>query len=1289
MASTNKRLISLNLAFLLLFGLALPAFAAEPAQPTPFADLQAAETASDAVQAEFIDESGNVLQTVDASADGWLAPLLPDAGSGNPFLYWFAWDENNGFRCCVPGVRYPKLTATTRFSPSRASGTRGILYCDGNLLHWAQNSVWTQAPMDIDAGCLHVSQSPAPKDGRRFFGWTLTPDGRAPYFAYGDTVPGTDVGWVTLYGQWLSEGMAAIYIQSHPELCAPQGSTITLPDASREGYRLSSWSGYNYAHADQAGAPLTVQKSMDGWQLTVPEDAEQIYLDPLYYPTSPITIDGSAYLPTETENQFSGNGWSLYYRTDGWLSLSLHSYHGGAIDLPVEHVSINLYGSNQITGSEISPALRCTGNITMSQTCEYGKHSDLTITAGETQHAVSSKQLQLAPHTKMIGGKNFAAVAPSVEIYVSSPADLVGGPDADTTASLTPSQATTVHYLEAQPIYKTVVIHGNGGQTASGQNDVTIQQECGEWLDLSSFGFSCPRHILTGYIGPYAKHFDLNLPPPPADYTTVEYTLQWQDTGFDHYIAFDTLEPIVGGTENQKSFLFQDNSATVIAPSVTFVDNTFYSELLYWSTSNDVYAEAQNSRQYLPGETVKEPDGTMLYACRVNPQYWLVLDANGKRFNNGLKYTVRQSCSWDVASDGTQLLSWNTEPDGSGDRYEIGAIPDLQGRKTVLTLYAQWLPADSVLVSIETQAGIAQSHASAEDQIQLPYPSPEAGYAFDRWSIWCTLQDRSVKLESSEVDGIQYVQIPDGAVSLYCTAYYYPTAAFIIDGTEYRFTSCEERFTGDGWTLAYDTCDVVVLVLDGYHGSEIVLPAHWVIMQTNSDSTVTANADASAVSCTGRLTLYNSCTGTKHPQLAMTGADGFAAISAAKLELCCPHLTLIGGNDANAVSTKQFSTDYHCTLVGGTDASSIRPISTAQAQSVHYLEAKPIYSTITFDGNGGTTANGKTTISAQYENGTSTEPLNRLFRKPGAQYVGYYSDGLFQYNSYNIYVQNSRTASMLWTDTGFDNFLSFHVDGPIQEPLDYTFRDPLLDYTCHMEGGWKFYDNSKAVLAPTITYIGRTSAENLLYWYVSDSWEEASDAHQYLPGEIVTEENGTSLYPRAISHDQMALFSNGKTFLGGKKAILETTCLGLTASDGTQLLSWNTEPDGSGDRCEIGDIPALADRTAPLILYAQWKPAAYTASLEQTTTGSTLTITPSAGSTSAAQPISPEQTVYVAAYRDGQMRTVMQGRVIGEQICCSVSDRRILQDCVLKLYVLNGNSAPDRQYEFVSLSYQP
>lgn len=1271
MTSTNKRIISLNLALLLLFGLALPALAAEPAQPTPLANLQTAETASDAVQAEFIDESGNVLQTVEASADGWLTPQLPDAGSGNPFLYWFAWDENNGLRCCVPGVRYPKLTASTCFSPSRAASANGILYCDSSLLDWEQNVVWTQqAPMGTDSDCLHVNQYPAPKDGRRFFGWTLRQENTGAYFTYGDAVPGTDEGWVTLYAQWLPDGMAAIYIASHPELCAPQGAAITLPSAAREGYRLAGWSGH-YGRSDGTGEPISAQETTDGWLLTVPEDAEQIYLNPVYYPTSPITIDGSTYLPSEAESHFSGNGWSMYYQTDGSYSVNLNNYHGSSIKIPSGNTFVFLQGTNSVTGGPDVSAIQCNGKLKFEHFCKHGStHSSLTVTASSTQHAVKATVIELASHVTLVGGAGSTALSPDTVITEGEWFSLYGGASAATVSALSIEAAARASYLEAKPIYDTMTIHGNGGTSIDNQPDLLLQFERGELIDLSTLGFSYARHKLYGYsVQQRTQLYNFDIIPE-----ATEYTLLWKDAGADRFVTFDTVYPIVGG-EAEKSWLFGDNATTVTAPMVTFADAASCGDLIYWHTSSSPYLESPNCHQYKPGEIVTEPDGTVLYARAVNAQCELVLDANGRHFYNGLKYQVTNGCYFYGASDGTQLLSWNTKPDGSGDRYEIGAIPNLQGRDTVLTLYAQWLPEDAVHVRIETQAGTTESYASVGDRIQLPESSPDAGYAFDHWFIWCTLQDRSVNLKSTEVDGIQYVQIPDGAISLFCSAYYYPTAAFIIDGAKYRFTSCEDRFTGDGWTLAYEPWDVVTLVLDGYHGSEIMLPARQSTIQVTSTSSVTANNGA-AISCDGTLTFYNSCTGTKHPQLTATGADGFAAVSAAKLELCCPHLTLIGGNGANAVSAKQVSTDYRCTLAGGMDAASAKPISVAQAQTVRYLKTAPTYRTVVIHGNGAKTATGQTDITIQQECGAWMDLSALGFSYSRHILTGYIGpDG----NSSDLFLPPPPADSvsieytLQWDDPGSDHYVIFDTVYPIVGGK--TNQKSLL-----------FGDNAATVVAPTVTFVDSVSCGNLIYWHTSPtSYPESRDCHQYKPGEIIKEPDNTVLYARAANPTyEVVLDANGKKFSNGLKYAISESCPEYSASDGARLLSWNTEPDGSGDRYEIGVVPPLADRTEPLILYAQWKPAAYTASLERTAAGITLSITPSAGS--AAQPISPEQTVYVAAYRNGRMVTVMQGRVIGKQICCSVSDSQILQDCVLKLYVLNGDSAPDRQYEFVSLT---
>lgn len=56
-------------------------------------------------------------------------------------------------------------------------------------------------------------------------------------------------------------------------------------------------------------------------------------------------------------------------------------------------------------------------------------------------------------------------------------------------------------------------------------------------------------------------------------------------------------------------------------------------------------------------------------------EYRLVFYANGKLFDNGGKYGKKvigsygnYSERWD-ATDGSQLFSWNTQPDGTGTSY--------------------------------------------------------------------------------------------------------------------------------------------------------------------------------------------------------------------------------------------------------------------------------------------------------------------------------------------------------------------------------------------------------------------------------------------------------------------------------------------------------------------------------------------------------------------------------------------------------------------------------------------
>ena len=58
------------------------------------------------------------------------------------------------------------------------------------------------------------------------------------------------------------------------------------------------------------------------------------------------------------------------------------------------------------------------------------------------------------------------------------------------------------------------------------------------------------------------------------------------------------------------------------------------------------------------------------------------------------------------------------------------------------------------------------------------------------------------------------------------------------------------------------------------------------------------------------------------------------------------------------------------------------------------------------------------------------------------------------------------------------------------------------DYDFGWGAGYLFRDNSKTVIAPTITYQDPVSNGNLVYWYVSDDGEGSANAKQYLPGDV-------------------------------------------------------------------------------------------------------------------------------------------------------------------------------------------
>lgn len=436
----RKRLISLNLAILMLLSLVLPAGAAELGEPAVVLTAEQPETptAEPAVQADDSaegiraifytqDGEGNRVEhaRVDASADGWTPPALPSTEGEGQNLYWFGSYTTEGGAYqqmqCLPGVGYPKLPATVEFQPVPVTETRGILFCDNGKLAWTDSNRFMMiSPSEGDTGEMGIKWYHLPDlNGRSFLGWTLTPkpkeDGN--YFTGDDPVPDTDKGWVTLYAQWVPEGQTAVYLSGKFYGLANAGTTYMLPAAGNDNTIVTGWQVF--CETENSNDQLRMTRTTDGgWQVDVPANAMKLRLYPEYQYFGSAVIGGKTYRFTENETFFSGDGWQLQSLSGG-VQLRLNGYHGGAIDLPYTDlvtVTVSLYGDNAITGGTDAPALHSAGDLRFDQRCEAGKHAALTITAGSGQCAVSAKRLDLAAHIVLTGGEGAPAVTPETEI---------------------------------------------------------------------------------------------------------------------------------------------------------------------------------------------------------------------------------------------------------------------------------------------------------------------------------------------------------------------------------------------------------------------------------------------------------------------------------------------------------------------------------------------------------------------------------------------------------------------------------------------------------------------------------------------------------------------------------------------------------------------------------------------------------------------------------------------------------------------------------------------------------
>ena len=705
----RKRLISLNLAILMLLSLVLPAGAAELGAPAAVltAEQSVAQTGEPAVQAEGSDEEPIAIFYTedhaeyargDASADGWMPPTLPFTLGGGQYLYWLgSYPTEDGvdyyYLDCIPGVGYPALPAKAEFQPISPQSTRGILFSNNGMQNWTdENCFMMRYPSEDDTGEMKINgYQPSDRNGRSFLGWTLTPEPKEDgnYFTGDDPVPGTDKGWVTLYAQWVPEGQTAVYLSGKFYGLANAGTTYMLPAAGNDNTSVTGWQEVT-CNTENSSEQLPVTQTTDGGcQVDIPANASELWIYPKYQYVGAAVIDGKTYQFTENETFFSGDGWQLQSLYGG-VQLRLNGYHGGAIDLPYTDlvtVTVSLYGANAITGGTDAPALYSAGDLRFDSRCEANQHTSLTVTAGSGQSAVSAKRLGLAAHITLTGGEGATAVSSEAKVLTAHNYSLCDGAGNELTGGY-----NSVPCLKAMPTYATVTLNGNGGKATDGSGKETLVKTYENGILAKNLDclFKKDGALYAGYAVGGRHHTGNSL------YINGDGTVDilWAESGYSNFVGFHTEGAIEEKLDYDfgwgAGYLFRDNSKTVIAPTITYQDPVSNGNLVYWYPESNI-SDPECDHQYLPGETVNEADGTVLRAATAYPNREIVLMANGKTFaENGARVLIRTSLPNVTAADGTELIGWNTKKDGSGQAYAPGSKPDLTGRTEPLVLYAQW-----------------------------------------------------------------------------------------------------------------------------------------------------------------------------------------------------------------------------------------------------------------------------------------------------------------------------------------------------------------------------------------------------------------------------------------------------------------------------------------------------------------------------------------------------------------------------------------------------------------------
>lgn len=1250
------------------------------------------------------------VKAVDAAADGWKAPeqagYTNEYGQTSVTYEFLCWERKteNGYTYLLPGQEQTALTAGVGYYGRYTSSTTGIVF-------YANGETFPNGMAVVEDSNARRTMRRGSQNGKVLTGWNTEPDGSGTsYAADGEEVPAAHTSLVRLYAQW-ADPENSVHVRFYAgatgyeeEKWFPRDGQIELPKLGEMFGQAQPYWDMQFFRADGSGDRMNQLQS--GTKIMIPADAVECRLNAYWIPTESLVIGGQHYTFTRNRTSFSGSGesgdrWTATYRTyAGYLKVWLVDYRGSEISLPTSaELTLVESSKNTITAEAGNPAISCRGWLSLSTECSDGKHPSLVASAGAGAPAVTADRVMAyrAPHIELIAGEGSTVFAGGTPLEVNAYACSFSGVRSGETDTVTldpDNMPAELSRLLIDPQMYMLSVNGGGTAiTPDGKTTASKRVEAGQMASYSALGFSYPGHWCIGYSPSnvvLGNNYEVSIPNGDC---AIE--LHWTETGYDSFLAFRSDYPLADESEwkqfykdNQNTVLFENYaSGFAMAPDLTFAEASSCGDLLYWYTEAGKMYETDDSQQFLPKESINAEEtgiqsGTTLRAV-TDGECRRIIYANGKLFADGSKHG-KKVITWDWnyaismrATDGSELLSWNTQPDGTGTTYMRGELVPGNVKK----LYAQWLETGSVPVKLYNYVDYNQEISPAKIGSSYVFPEPSEtpdGLRFTQWR--CYYRDQNGRYQQiGMIAAGESLTVTEDMKEINAVARWLPTGKLTVDGEDYTVDEEHDYFSASGWSATFNNESGRFRVsLKDYQGGSIFVPCLADVYARGSENRIDGT-----LSCAGTLSLTEDCRYGTHSSLTITAAEADKpAILTNKLTLeRVPHMTLTGGENSKAIAglNGEWESDIgtncaHFYGRTGRDAAETS-VSKGEIGNMWQLRTEPVMCTMTVDGNGGTTADGAASITLQLEYGEGYDLRNVGFKKQHADLIGA-EDSTGRSYGMTIWCYPQRTFTLTWKELGYP-YIAFR--GITILKGDDVPGDSSVAY----------FRNSDTLTVPKLSYATVVSYGDLVYWYTSESGTETADSRCYLPGETVHEPDDSSLYAASINRGEVALVATGTTFKNWSRIIRAESCQQLVSEDGRVVESWNTKPDGSGTRYEIGTY-AILIKDSPRVLYAQWKSAfTASASTDSATGETTLTIQSSSDlieppRNTDDKPFAQSVRVILAAYQDGRFVRMVYAEARDGVIRCKLPRGLDYRNCELRLFFLEGGK-PSRAPEDIQI----